>query len=74
MEVVCAVAGVINKSKHVEGDLEGTIGGDERSALSARGMTIKENAGNEGPVDRGIAAALTSAIDGISFAMSDELV
>ena len=59
-KMVGAIAGVVNKNKHVKGDLKGTIWSAVASTMSALGVTVKQGAGYENPVSWRFSTALGS--------------
>ena len=69
-----AIAGVVNKPKHVESDLNRSVGSAEGRSIGFRGMTIEQNTRDESPVDRRVATALASAMDGISLTVTEVFV
>ena len=71
-EVVCSVASVIYESKHVQGNLDRSIWCAKLCAVGSRSVAIEECAGDKGPINWGIAAALACAVDGVGNAMLNE--
>lgn len=71
-KVVGAIAGVVHEAQHVESDLDGAIRCEELGAMGSGGVAVEEGRGDKCPIHGGIAAALSCAVDGMSFAMLDE--